>query len=188
MNYEDHYFELFGMALDFNIAEEDLRKKYIQLQRQVHPDRFVAADDLRRELAAKQSARINRGYDVLKNPTKRAHYLLLQSSGTDALGERTINNSDFLMEQMRWREALEEISNRQQASAMEEDIRRAHLAGCEQFAEIWNNLPQKEGQDFPKPNDEEIQQLSELVQRLQYLDKLVKELAGMQLPATDSLS
>ena len=180
---QDNYFELFGLPPVFDINIPALEENYIKLQQHIHPDNFAALDDLQRNLAAAQTARINQGYAILKDPIKRARYLLLLCAGVDALGEQTINNSAFLMEQMEWREALEGVQTKQEAVNMAASI-QAKLTECHtQFVQMWDDLAkssaiaqQQTQTGLPSPTQEQASMLTDLVQRMQYLDKLKREL------------
>ena len=196
-----NYFELFGLQPNFNLDIPTLEANYIKLQQHIHPDNFAAADDLQRNLAAAQTARINQGYATLMDPIKRARYLLLLWAGVDALGEQTINNNAFLMEQMEWREALEGVHTKQEADRMTDAI-ETKLDECgTQFAQIWEGLtPAPEHQAvLPSPDQtappaaqqtqsglltqEQTEELAGLVQRMQYLAKLKNELSKRNLAA-----
>lgn len=71
-----NFFELLGMAPAFDLDLAALEAAYFKAQRQYHPDRFVAKPPAERMAALQQSADINQAYDILKNPLKRAQYLL----------------------------------------------------------------------------------------------------------------
>lgn len=110
INEQPNYFELFNLPLVFLIDQDKLEDTYLKLQASFHPDKYASADVLQRSIAAKQSSLINIAYKELLNPTKRATHLLRISSGggADAFnGENTIADTEFLMEQMKWREAIE---------------------------------------------------------------------------------
>jgi len=103
------YFELFGLPQSYVVDRALLDSRYRELQRSMHPDRFVNAGDLERRLAAQQATRINQAYQTLKDPLLRGRYLL-ELAGIDHHDEhRTTRDARFLMEQMELREALEEV-------------------------------------------------------------------------------
>ena len=62
------YFQLFGLPRSFEIDAAQLDSRYRELQRIVHPDRYVNAGDQERRLAMQQATRINEGYQTLKDP------------------------------------------------------------------------------------------------------------------------
>ena len=83
-----------------------LAVRYRDLQAAVHPDRFVNATDAEKRIAMTRTVEINDAYTILKDPVRRAMYLL-SLKGIDGLDEKnTAMPMDFLMEQVEWREAL----------------------------------------------------------------------------------
>lgn len=104
-----NYFELFAMPSSFELNLNELRAKYLELQRAVHPDKFANASERERLLAVQKTAQINDGFAMLKTPINRAEHLLLLAGIELAHEHQTIKDPMFLMEQMELREELEEI-------------------------------------------------------------------------------
>jgi len=103
------HFELFGLPQSFDVDLELLDRNYRELQRSMHPDRFVNASDQERRVSMQQATQINEGYLVLKDPLKRGRYLL-ELDGREHDDERnTTRDTEFLMEQMELREALADV-------------------------------------------------------------------------------
>jgi len=48
LDLSSNYFDLFGLAIRFEIDEPQLAKQFRHLQQQLHPDRFVARPDAER--------------------------------------------------------------------------------------------------------------------------------------------
>ena len=108
MNLHQNHFELFGLPAVFALDAGALEQRYRQLQREVHPDRFATATDSERRLSMQLATRVNEAYRTLRSPLPRARYLL-ELAGVDVAAEcNTAMPADFLMEQMEWREGLEE--------------------------------------------------------------------------------
>lgn len=94
------YFQLFGLPVQFAVDEVLLKERYFAAQRKTHPDRSAGVE------AAQKAAEINQAYQTLKNPVKRAEYLLTLS------GKPTEKPSQaLLMEAMEQREALAEATD-----------------------------------------------------------------------------
>lgn len=109
-------FELFGLPQRFALDRAELDARWKTLQAQVHPDRFASADAQSQRHAMQWSVRVNEAYQRLKDPLKRAAYLCeLHGVAIDA-ESNTAMPTAFLMQQMAWREALDEAS---EASALE---------------------------------------------------------------------
>lgn len=70
------YYELFGIPRGLNLSIEDLQKRYYDLSRQLHPDRFMRKPEAERQRALDMSSALNDAYRTLKDPIKRAQYLL----------------------------------------------------------------------------------------------------------------
>lgn len=106
-----NFFQLFELPVSCRVDQAALRLKYMTLQRQFHPDRYAAADEQHRRVAAQIAARVNEAHQTLSNPLKCAEYCLMLD-GVD-VGVETDTSMDpvFLMEQMEWRESLEDISD-----------------------------------------------------------------------------
>ncbi|WP_133406628.1 co-chaperone HscB [Parashewanella tropica] len=105
-----NYFELFGFPTNFSIDSAQLSERYRELQRTVHPDKFANSSEQEKLLAVQKTAQINDGFQTLKNPIRRAEHIL-QLRGIDLSHETTtVKDTSFLMQQMEWREALEDIS------------------------------------------------------------------------------
>lgn len=87
-----------------------LGNTYRELQKQYHPDKFVMLADSERLAAMQKSTEINDAYQTLKNSCLRAQYLLLLAGLDIALEQRTLQDTDFLMQQMMWREQIESFT------------------------------------------------------------------------------
>lgn len=101
-------FTLFGLPPGFRLDRAALDERWKQLQRQVHPDRFSTQGAAAQRVAMQWSVRINEAYQRLKDPLKRAAYWCeLQGVRVEA-ESNTAMPAEFLMQQMEWREALDE--------------------------------------------------------------------------------
>lgn len=103
IDFSRNHFELFGLPARFRLDGPVLDAAYRRLQSDVHPDRHAHADDAVRRIAAQSSARVNEAYRALKDPVRRAQYLL-QLHGVDA-GAGAQLPVEFLEQQLERREA-----------------------------------------------------------------------------------
>ncbi|MFD2179480.1 co-chaperone HscB [Veronia pacifica] len=114
-----NHFELFGLPCQFELDGSSLSSCFRELQRKFHPDRFVTASEQDRLLAVQKAAQINDAYHTLNDPVRRAEYLL-SLNGVDLKDEQqTMQDPEFLMQQMELREELEDIAH---ASDPESDL------------------------------------------------------------------
>ncbi|MBU5881014.1 co-chaperone HscB [Vibrio cholerae O1] len=105
-----NYFELFGLPIQFELDGSLLSSQFRALQKRFHPDNFATASERDRLMAVQQAAQINDAYQTLKDPLRRAEYLLsLQGIEMNA-EQQTLQDPMFLMEQMELREELESVT------------------------------------------------------------------------------
>jgi molecular chaperone HscB len=129
-----NHFELFHLPQRFKIDQDALEQAYRDVQSRVHPDKFVGATDTERRVAMQWATRANEAYQTLRNPFRRAAYLC-ELHGVDLQVEsNTAMPRDFLMQQMEWREALEEAKGMKDLDALEKldaelrNVRKEKLA------------------------------------------------------------
>lgn len=161
-----NFFELFGLPARFQVDGEQLDRAYREMQASVHPDRFVNAAEAERRVSMQQSTRVNEAYQTLKNPVRRAAYLLRQQGVDPQFETNTAMPPDFLVEQMEWREAIEEASGA--ADARELDHLFSRLGGelKRMYAEIGRQIDERK--DFPGAAD--------TVRKLMFLEKVGEEI------------
>ncbi|MCC4799901.1 co-chaperone HscB [Enterovibrio norvegicus] len=106
-----NHFELFGLSSQFDLDGSSLSSQFRELQRRFHPDKFATASEQERLLAVQKAAQINDAYQTLSDPVRRAEYLLALN-GLELRDEtQTMQDPEFLMQQMEMREALEDIAD-----------------------------------------------------------------------------
>ena len=130
----DNHFALFQMPVSFDIDIGHLDAAFREVQGRVHPDRFASASDAEKRVAMQWATRANEAYQTLKNPLKRAAYLC-ELNGVDlGIESNTAMPPAFLMQQMEWREALDEARDAKDSGALEQleselaGVRRERLA------------------------------------------------------------
>jgi len=127
-------FELFGVPRRFAQDRAALDGRWKQLQREAHPDKFAAQSAASQRLAMQWSVRINEAYQRLKDPLKRAAYLCELAGAPINANDNTAMPAAFLMQQMAWRESLEEAQGEAQVQSLLDEVmgsRTDLLARCE---------------------------------------------------------
>jgi len=118
-NSQTNYFQLFALPEQFNIDTQLLEANYRKIQSASHPDRFVSATAAEKLQSMQLATTANEAYSTLKKPATRAKYLLEQH-GINAVAEtNTALPADFLMQQMEWRENLEDAKAAKDIPALE---------------------------------------------------------------------
>ena len=156
----DHFARL-GLPAALDLEPASLDKAYFALQRQWHPDRFVAKPAAERARASTEAAALNDAYRTLKDPLDRAVYLA-ELKGVDLPGDgKTIDDPDLLMEAMETREELQEAGSPQAVDALAAKARDTMKAGLASLASLFL------AGDKPA--------IRKALLRLRYLDKFAEE-------------
>lgn len=136
MNLQSNDFELFDVPARFAQELDVLQQRWKDLQREAHPDRFTAQGTAAQRVAMQWSVRINEAWQRLRDPLKRAAYLCeLHGVPADVHGN-TKMPPEFLMQQMQWREQLDEACRPADFDALERELAAEHatcLANCAQM-------------------------------------------------------
>ena len=128
MKLDDDDFTLFGLAPRFGIDRQEVDVRWRALQAQVHPDRFAAEGGSAQRQAMQWAVRVNEAHRRLRDPLARAAYLCeLRGAPVDA-ERHTAMPTPFLMQQMAWREALEEAVSANQVEALDLEVGRQEKA------------------------------------------------------------
>lgn len=165
-----NHFELFGLTPRFELDAGALAETYRLLQAKFHPDRFAAAPQGERLVAVSRAAQINEAYAILKAPVRRAEYLL-SLNGHDLRGEtRTLQDRAFLMQQMEWREQLDEVRTASDVDAAIDALRR----------EI-KDEHQQQMQHVQSQLDQQSWELaSDTVRKLKFIEKMLEEIERLE--------
>lgn len=125
------HFELFNVPASVDLDVKALEAKHRELSLATHPDRLVNADARERRIAAEKSAALNEAIKVLRDPVRRAFYVLELKGvklDTEDAAAKVKMPMEFLEEIMEHREALEGLrakKNLDGAQKMAAEIRSA---------------------------------------------------------------
>ena len=136
MNLQSDDFELFGVPRRFAQERSALDARWKELQREAHPDRFAAQGAAAQRVAMQWSVRINEAYQRLKDPQRRAAYLCELHGAPIRAEDNTAMPAEFLMQQMQWREDLEDATSAAAVDALEAEVKQARSAALERCATL----------------------------------------------------
>lgn len=144
MKLDSDDFELFGLPRRFAVERHALDARWKSLQGAAHPDRHAAQGAAAQRVAMQWAVRVNEAHARLKDPLKRAAYLCeLHGTPIDA-ENNTAMPADFLMQQMHWREALDEAQDAAGVEALDRELqseRRRRLDALEAALDARQDWP-----------------------------------------------
>lgn len=166
MDLNADHFSLFGLPRRFSLVLADLDARYRDIQSQVHPDRFANAGDAERRRSMQWATQANQAYQTLKKPLERAKYLLALAGHDIQAENNTAMASDFLMEQMEWREAVMEARQGGDHHELEHLHNRLRADINGRYSELGDLIDVT--QNYTEATDR--------VRRLMFLEKLLYEI------------
>lgn len=166
----DHFTRL-GLRRAYSLDPAELDRQYFGFQRRLHPDRFATRSPKERALSQSQATALNEAYETLKDPLKRAAYLLRLAGRTvDVDQAATVTDPELLMEAMEMREALAEADTADEVAVLAAQA-EGEMAQCDiDLARAFA------AQDFDAAG--------KLTTRLKYLGKLAEEARSRKIRMT----
>ena len=145
MNLQSNDFELFGLTQQFAQDRASMDTRWKELQREAHPDKFAAQGSAAQRIAMQWSVRINEAYQRLKDPLKRAAYLCELGGAPVNAHSNTAMPAMFLMQQIQWREAMDDAQSVADLEALTDEVHSAKaqlLQQCEAALDTQRNPAQ----------------------------------------------
>ena len=148
---KQNFFELFDIDIAIDINKTELDQKVQTLQTKFHPDNYTNGSDLEKRLALQLSSHINDGYKVLGDIVLRVEYILKINNFVkdDSI---TINDADFLQEQIEYNELVELLKENFDDNLAKDHLSKVKLLlkctiddiklsfKSEDFEAMWKNL------------------------------------------------
>ncbi len=160
----DDYFALFQLKPQFKIDRQALESAYLTVQQKVHPDMHAQATDSDKRVSMQLSALANSAYRTLMNPIQRGLYMCSRNGVDPQLETNTAMPAQFLMQQMEWRETLDDV--RDQPTELDQLYKEVEITRANLLKEV--ELAIDEANDF----DLAAKQLRALL----FIDKFSAEL------------
>lgn len=124
-------FELFAIEPRFRLDPTALDERWRALQAEVHPDKFVAQGASAQRLAMQWAVRVNEAFRRLRDPLTRAAYLCELRGAKIEAESNTAMPTDFLVQQMQWREALDDASAVAEVEVLAQQVERHRTEALE---------------------------------------------------------
>jgi molecular chaperone HscB len=122
MRLSDDDFTLFGLPQRHALDALALAAQWRALQARVHPDRFASEGAAAQRLAMQWAVRVNEAYQRLKDPLQRGAYLCELRGAPINAENNTAMPGAFLMQQMAWREALDDAADAGAVEALDANV------------------------------------------------------------------
>ncbi len=179
MNFDlnQNYFQLFDLPVDFQVDGRVLHDNHLKLQSACHPDRFIGASDQEKRRVVQTAAWVNEAYEVLKNPVKRARYML-EVGGLELNDDHeTTSDTAFLMEQIELREEMDQCRSCQDPMRCCDHITGKLDQRSKEYAGEFESL-------YELGKLEDARQVSK---KMQFVERILEQIDDYQIKLEDDL-
>ncbi|KAF3426998.1 hypothetical protein E2986_08792 [Frieseomelitta varia] len=160
------YFDIIGISRSYDVKITEIQKKYKELQKLLHPDKYSTKSEKEKQLSENLSSLVNKAYTTLIHPLKRGLYML-KLNGITISEETDSLNAEFLMKIMEKNEEIEEATNNV------EKIKKL----VQDNEIILNNLAKKIADAF---RQEDIEKAKSFLVQMKYYDSINNRLKKLK--------
>jgi len=161
------YFAIFSLPRRYALDEKELHRRFLNITREIHPDRFATSAQETVNLTTRLAAQINDAYNVLKDPMLRAEYLLQQAGGKRASEDKSVPG-DSLTRNMELREQIEEA----QASGDDQALEQCRRLVAEMHREAHQAVASLAERVADQPQEEQLTELRAHLNAVKYVRNL----------------
>jgi molecular chaperone HscB len=169
------YFELLGLNPAFDIDPALLHAAQQRLQASHHPDRYVGSSDQDKRLSVQIASRVNQAYETLRDPVKRSRYLLEINGANLPDDSATTADTEFLMEQIELREAVDACRDGEDALARSKLIETRLEQRASDLAQVF----------VACFNADRFDEAIEASRKMQFVQRIQQQLAELQFELED---
>ena len=180
------YYELLGIPRNLNVSLDELQKHYYELSRQLHPDRFMQKPEAEQQRALDMSSALNDAYRTLKDPIKRAEYILsLEGFDIGEQGSKDVP-PELLEEVFELNMALEEMRSGDDSARAQLDAAEKNFSGM--LADVDHGLDTLFDKYDAARDRETLAEIRAVLNRRKYIQNLVREVHKTLAPAAQATS
>ena len=172
-----NFFDLFDVPVAYEVDLDLVQQRYRDIQKVVHPDKFVNASDQEKRISMQQTSRINEAFNVLRQPIDRAIYLMSLKGVDLNMENETTMDAGFLMEQMEMREALSDVRSNDDPLAELDEFSKQIKVKMKSMIEGFSDAYSSDHLDDAK----------EWIRKMQFVQKAKKEVDELSAKIEDEL-
>lgn len=180
------YYKFFGFDRKLTIDESHLQKRFYELSRQWHPDRFTRRSAGEQAEALEATSILNDGYRTLRDPVKRAEYLLTEEG--HPIGEQRSNDvpPELLEEVFELNMMVEELKSgdedaRPQLGAAKQNFLRMRGGIDGELQSLFVRYDASEAES--ETAQQALKEVRGLLNRRRYIENLIRDVDRALNPA-----
>jgi molecular chaperone HscB len=170
---EADHFERLGLPRRFDLDPAELERQYLARSREVHPDFHQLGGEAEQRASLELSSALNAAYTTLRDPFRRAEYLL-QLEGGPSAAELKKMPAAFLEEMLALRMEIEELKesgpDSPELRAMERQLVERREGLLTRAGQAFTRLPQASDRGAV------LKEVRELLNATKYVQGLLRDL------------
>jgi len=163
------YYEALGIEPRLALDLDALKKRFYELSREWHPDRFSRAPVAEQQKALDKTAVLNDAFRTLKEPVPRAEYFLEESGIPPSKNPP----AELLEEMFEMNEALEELRGGDES--LLERLKEAREKYAEMMGEVGEQLGALSAQYDKHRERATLQEIRGVLDRRRYVANLMRD-------------
>jgi molecular chaperone HscB len=161
------HFQIFELSPSLDLDTSELQKKFYELSKVFHPDRYAGKSQQETLYATRWSTALNRAYKVLRDPVARSEYVL------DLNGFQRPEKTSVPLDLAETYFELQDLLLEQGDKKPLQDFRAGLILESEQLEKQWQKL----AAEWPNPpGQERLLKLHEHLNRRKYLSSMLADI------------
>lgn len=160
-----NHFQRLGLTPAFELEPAQLEQRYLEFCRALHPD-HTGSDPAAQQAATQATSRLNEAYQVLRDPARRADYLLMLHGGMAAEQDRSLPEG-FLQLILEMREEIEAARERGDSAQAQSLLRQVDEQKEEFLCEVRRGFAEP-------PTAPGLRDLRRNLNALRYLERILE--------------
>jgi len=180
------YYDFFGLDRKLNVDEADLQKRFYDLSRQWHPDRFGRKSASEQAQALEATSILNDGYRTLRDPVRRAEYLLKEEGFP--IGEQRSKDvpPELLEEVFELNMMLEELKGGDDSARPQLEAAKQNFVGLREevdgeLAKLFDKYDASE--EHSETAKQALHEIRGVLNRRRYIENLLRDVDRALNPA-----
>lgn len=175
---ERNYFDVFGLPVDRLVIDmPQLEKRFLELSRKYHPDRFASKTPLENQIAHEYSSAVNNAYRTLKEPVSRAKYVVERQLGSIEEKSASVppDMAEVFFEIHDVLDTIRESNGNAPESAVKE-VQKAEQELREKVQQLESDLQQQFVSYDSAPDKKNLEKIKEILSERSYIRSFLRQI------------
>jgi molecular chaperone HscB len=182
-------YEVLGMDRETLVIDlADLERRFFELSKKFHPDRFASKSPEEVQISHDRSSAINNAYRTLKNPISRAKYFVEKELGSieEKSASVPMDMADMFFEVQDVLDTIRDAREHPPESAVKE-VHKAEAELMAKVAELEKNLESRFSEYDASPNKKKLEKIKEILSERSYIKSFLRQIDSVMKGEEESV-